>query len=64
MRFLGLLLLWTILLVLCWPLAFLFLLAWPLLWLLSIPFRLVAVFIEAVFSLIRSLLLLPSKLLA
>ena len=38
---------WCLLLVLCWPIALAVLVLWPLLWLLSIPFRIVAVVVEA-----------------
>ena len=37
------LLLWLLLLVLCWPLALVALLLWPLLWLIALPFRLAGV---------------------
>ncbi|MBB4845176.1 hypothetical protein HNP55_003723 [Paucibacter oligotrophus] len=57
------LLLWLLLFVLCWPLALLALLLWPLLWLLSLPFRLIGISVEAVFALLRALLLLPARLL-
>lgn len=63
MKFLLILLLWAILLVLCWPLAFLLLVLWPLLWLLSIPFRIVAVAVEALVRLIKAILFLPARLL-
>jgi hypothetical protein len=56
-------LLWLILLVLCWPLALAALLLWPLIWLLSIPFRLLGIVTEGVFSLLRSIILLPARLL-
>jgi len=56
-------LLWLILLVLCWPLALAALLLWPLIWLLSIPFRLLGIVTEGVFGLLRSIILLPSRLL-
>ena len=56
-------LLWLILLVICWPLAFLALLLYPLVWLLLLPFRLVGIAVEGVFGLIRGLFLLPSKVL-
>ena len=55
------LLLWLILLVLCWPLALLALVLWPLVWLLSLPFRLIGITFEAVFALLRAILLLPAK---
>ncbi|MFY7864435.1 hypothetical protein [Roseateles sp.] len=57
------LLLWLVLLVLCWPLALLALLFWPLVWLLSLPFRLIGISVEAVFALLRTLLFLPARLL-
>lgn len=63
MSFLLKLLLWFILLVLCWPLAFLVLLLWPVLWLLSIPFRIVALVLEALFAVVKALLFLPARLL-
>jgi hypothetical protein len=52
-----------ILFVLCWPLALLALILLPVVWLLSLPLRLVGITIEAVFGLIRGLLLLPARLL-
>jgi len=54
---------WLLLLVLCWPLALLALIAWPFVWLIALPFRLVGITFEAVFSLLRAILLLPSKVL-
>jgi len=57
------LLLWLILLVLCWPLAVLVLLLWPLVWLISLPLRIVGITLEGVFELLRSLLLLPARVL-
>ncbi|MCZ8075164.1 MAG: hypothetical protein O9341_13660 [Paucibacter sp.] len=57
------LLLWLILLVICWPLALMALLLWPLVWLISLPFRLIGISVEAVFALLRALLFLPARLL-
>jgi hypothetical protein len=54
---------WCLLLVLCWPLAVLAIVLWPLLWLLSIPFRVVGIAFEALFALLRAVLLLPARLL-
>ena len=54
---------WLILLVLCWPLALLALVLWPLVWLLSLPFRLIGITFEAVFALLRAILFLPARLL-
>ena len=56
-------LLWLILFVLCWPLAVLALLLWPLLWLLSLPFRLLGIAVEGLFELLRSVILLPARVL-
>lgn len=56
-------LLWLLLFVLCWPLALLALVLYPLVWLLLLPFRLVGIAVEGVFELLRSLILLPSRLL-
>jgi len=54
---------WLLLFVLCWPLAILALVMWPLLWLLSLPFRLLAISFDAVFALLRAVLLLPARVL-
>jgi hypothetical protein len=56
-------LLWLILLVLCWPLAFLALIAYPFVWLLLLPFRLLGIAVDSVFELLRSILLLPARVL-
>jgi hypothetical protein len=55
---------WLILLVLCWPLALLALILWPLVWLISLPFRLIGITFEAVFALLRAVLLLPARVLS
>ena len=55
------LLLWLLFLVLCWPLALLALVLWPVVWLLSLPFRLIGITFEAVFALLRAVLLLPAR---
>ena len=54
---------WCLLLVLCWPLALAVLVLWPLLWLISIPFRIVTVVMEAIFALLRAFLLFPARIL-
>jgi hypothetical protein len=53
---------WCILLVLSWPVALLALILFPLVWLLTLPFRLVGITFEALFALVRALLLLPARL--
>ena len=57
------LLLWMILLVLCWPLALLALVLWPVVWLLSLPFRILGIAVEGVFEFLRAIILLPARLL-
>jgi hypothetical protein len=54
-------LLWLILLVLCWPVALLALVLWPIVWLLTLPFRLLGIAVEGVFALLRALLFLPAR---
>jgi hypothetical protein len=36
---------------------------WPAVWLLSLPFRLVGITFEALFALLRAILLLPTRIL-
>ena len=57
------LLLFCILLVLCWPLALLAVIAYPLIWLALLPFRLVGIALAGVFELIRALFLFPVRIL-
>lgn len=56
-------LIWMVLFVLCWPLALLALVLFPIIWLLALPFRLVGMTVEALFALLKSILLLPARLL-
>jgi len=60
---LGKFLLWLILLVLCWPLALLALVLYPIVWLLLLPFRIVGIAVEGVFTLLKGIILLPGRLL-
>jgi hypothetical protein len=55
--------LWLVLLFLCWPLALLALLLYPLLWLLLLPFRLLGIGVDAVFELLRAIVMLPARIL-
>jgi hypothetical protein len=57
------LLLWLLLFIVCWPLALLALIVYPFVWLLSLPFRLVGITLEAVFAFLKALLFLPARLL-
>ncbi|QOY92468.1 hypothetical protein IM543_12590 [Massilia sp. UMI-21] len=56
-------LLWLLLLFLCWPIALLALVLYPLVWLLLLPFRLLGVGVEAVFELLRAIVMLPARVL-
>jgi hypothetical protein len=56
-------LLWLLLLVVCWPLALFALVLYPIVWLLLLPFRLVGITVDAVFELLRSIFLLPARVL-
>jgi len=57
------LVLWTILFVLCWPIALLLLLIYPVVWLLVLPFRLLGFGISLSFAFIAALFMLPFTLL-
>jgi hypothetical protein len=63
LKSLLLIVLWCLLLFCCWPLAIVAILLWPLLWLLSLPCRLLGIACEAVFALLRAVLLLPARIL-
>jgi hypothetical protein len=54
------LLLFLLLLAVCWPLALLALVLWPFVWLLSIPFRLLGIAADGVLSLLRAVVTLPA----
>jgi hypothetical protein len=62
MRLLTFLIL-CLLFVLCWPLALLALVLWPIVFLLTLPFRLIGLTFEALFELLRAILLLPARVL-
>jgi hypothetical protein len=52
--------LWLILLLICWPLAIVILLLYPLIWLFLLPFRLLGIVVKGVFEFIKALFLLPA----
>lgn len=56
-------LVWLVLLFFCWPLALLALVAYPLVWLLLLPFRLIGIGVDAVFELLRAVVMLPARVL-
>jgi hypothetical protein len=55
------LLLFCLLLVICWPLALLALVLYPLIWLCLLPFRLVGIVVEGVFAFIAAIFFLPAR---
>ena len=57
-------LLWCILLVICWPIALIVLILYPVIWLIALPFRLLGIAVDGVFSLLKSIIMLPSRILA
>jgi hypothetical protein len=62
MKTLTLLLLFSLLLFFCWPLALVALIALPVIWLICLPFRIAFWVIEGVLGLVRGLILLPARL--
>jgi hypothetical protein len=55
-------LLWLLLLFFCWPLALLALVLYPIVWLLTLPFRLIGIGVESVFAVLKSILMLPARI--
>jgi hypothetical protein len=56
-------LVWVLLLMVCWPIALLALLVYPVVWLLLLPFRLLGIGVDAVFSLLKGIVMLPARVL-
>jgi hypothetical protein len=56
-------LLWFILLVICWPIALLVLFLYPIIWLILLPFRLVGITINAGFNLFKAIINFPARIL-
>jgi hypothetical protein len=54
---------WCVLFVLAWPIALAVLILAPLIWLLTLPFRLLGLVVDAVFALLRAVFMLPARLL-
>jgi hypothetical protein len=55
------LLLFLILLVICWPAALLAVILYPFIWLILLPFRLVGIVVGGVFELIGAIFTLPAR---
>ena len=56
-------LVWVLLLMVCWPIALLALLVYPVVWLLLLPFRLLGIGVDAVFNLLKAIVMLPARVL-
>ena len=63
MRTLIGILLWFILLAICWPLALLMIFIFPLLWILLLPFKILGFTLGLVFKIIEGIILFPFKIL-
>lgn len=63
MSFVLVVLAWCVLFVVAWPLALMAIVLLPLLWLLSIPFRIFGVLVEALLAFIRAIFFLPARIL-
>jgi len=62
-KFLGLIIGWFVLLLLCWPLALVVAILLPVLWVISIPIRLMVYVVHAALALVKTLLFLPARIL-
>ncbi|HJX61188.1 MAG TPA: hypothetical protein VJ578_01340 [Dehalococcoidia bacterium] len=58
------LLLWLILLVLCWPLALIALVVYPIVWVILLPFRILGIAVDGVLQFVRAVILLPVRVLS
>jgi len=56
-------LVWVLLLMVCWPIALLALLIYPVGWLVLLPFRLLGIGVDAVFNLLKAIVMLPARVL-
>ena len=54
---------WLVLFVLCWPLALLAVILYPIVWLVLLPFRLLGIAVSGALELVKSVVLLPGRLL-
>lgn len=64
MSFFLSLVLWCVLLVICWPIALIVLFLFPVVWLILLPFRIVGLTIDLVFKLAGAILLFPFRVLS
>jgi len=57
------LLLWCVLLLLCWPLALVALMLYPIVWLILLPFRIVGIAVRGALDLVAAIIFLPARVL-
>ena len=58
------LLLFLILLLLCWPLALAALFLYPVIWLVLLPFRILGIAVDGLLALVRAVIMLPARVLS
>jgi hypothetical protein len=58
------LLLWCILLVMCWPLALAALFFYPIFWLILLPFRIAGIAVHGALALVWAVVMLPARILS
>jgi hypothetical protein len=56
-------LLWILMLIVCWPLALIALILYPVIWLLLLPFRIAGIAVEGVLELVKAIFFLPARIL-
>ncbi len=56
--------LWLILFYFSWPLALIALILYPIIWLFLLPLRIFGFAVEGVFKILRSIIMLPGRILA
>ena len=56
------LILWLLLLFICWPIAVLALVLYPIVWLILLPFRLLGIAVDGVFDLFSAIIKLPARI--
>lgn len=62
MKLLISIILWCILLILCWPIALLVIFLFPLAWLILLPFKVVGLTIDLVFKFVGAILMFPFRI--
>jgi hypothetical protein len=58
------LLLWCMLLVMCWPLALAALFFYPIFWLILLPFRIAGIAVHGALALVWAVVMLPARMLS